>query len=86
MCCDSRHDLNYPEIPNSWNDGEREKMEMRFAYNSDRVAMFRVKTLRGFELMIRSLLEHHEKSYRLFLSYKDTHRVKKSGGASFRVG
>lgn len=20
---DSRHDLNYPEIPNSWNNGER---------------------------------------------------------------
>ena len=32
-------------------------MEMRFAYNSDQVAMFRVKTLRGFELMISPLLE-----------------------------
>ena len=36
-------------------------MEMRFAYNSDQVAVFRVKTLRGFERIIRDQLEHHEK-------------------------
>ena len=29
--------MNYPEIPDSWNDGEREKMEMRFAYDSDQM-------------------------------------------------
>ena len=52
-------------------------MKMRFAYNSDQVAMYRVKTLRGFERIIRDLLEHPEKPYRLFISYKCRHRVKK---------
>lgn len=58
-------------------------MEMRFAYNSDQVAMYRVKTLRGFERIIRDLLEHHEKPYRLFISYKCRHRVKKVAGRVF---
>lgn len=58
-------------------------MEMRFVYNSDQVAMFRVKTLRGFERIIRDLLERHENPYRLFISYKDTHRVKKLAGRCF---
>ena len=58
-------------------------MEMRFTYNSDRVAMYRVKTLRGFERIIRPLLEHHEKPYRLFISYKDRHRVKRMAGRCF---
>lgn len=52
-------------------------MEMRFTYNSDQCDMYRVKTLRGFERIIRPLLEHHEKPYRLFISYKNRHRVKK---------
>lgn len=55
-------------------------MKMRFAYNSDQVAMFRVKTLRGFERIIR---ERHEKPYRLFISYKDRHRVKRMAGRCF---
>ena len=76
VCGDSRHDSNYPEIPDSWNHGERGKMEMRFAYNSDQVAVFRVKTLRGVERIIRDQLEHHEKAYRLFVSYKCRHRIK----------
>ena len=58
-------------------------MEMRFAYNSDQVAMHRVKTLRGFERIIRDLLERHEKPYRLFISYKNRHRVKKVAGRIF---
>ena len=58
-------------------------MEMRFAYNSDQAAMYRVKTLRGFERIIRDLLEHHEKPYRLFISYKCRHRVKKVAGRCF---
>ena len=37
-------------------------MEMRFTYNSDQVDMYRVKTLRGFDRIIRDLkvekLEH----------------------------
>lgn len=60
-----------------------EKMEMRFAYNSDQVAMYRVKTLREFERIIRDLLERHEKPYRLFISYKCGHRVKKLSGRVF---
>ena len=58
-------------------------MEMRFAYNSDQAAMYRVKTLRGFERIIRSLLEHHENPYRLFISYKNRHRVKRMAGRLF---
>ena len=30
-------------------------MEMRFVYNSDQPAMYRVKTLRGFERIIKDL-------------------------------
>ena len=56
---------------------------MRFAYNSDQAAMYRVKTLRGFERIIRPLLEHREKPYRLFISYKCKHRVKKVAGRCF---
>ena len=55
-------------------------MEMKFVYKSDQVAMFRVKTLRGFERIIRDLLERHEKPYRLFISYKCRHRIKKVAG------
>ena len=56
---------------------------MRFAYNSDQAAMYRVKTLRGFERTIRAILEHPEKPYRLFISYKCRHRVKKVAGRCF---
>ena len=56
---------------------------MRFAYNSDQAAMYRVKTLRGFERMIRDILERNEKPYRLFISYKCRHRVKKVAGRLF---
>ena len=58
-------------------------MEMRFVYNSDQPAMYRVKTLRGFERIIRDLLERREKPYRLFISYKNTHRVKKLADRCF---
>lgn len=58
-------------------------MEMRFTYNSDQVAMYRVKALRGFERIIRDLLERHEKPYRLFISYKCRHRVKRMAGRCF---
>ena len=56
---------------------------MRFAYNSDQSAMYRVKTLRGFERIIRAILERHEKPYRLFMSYKNRHRVKRMAGRLF---
>lgn len=58
-------------------------MEMRFVYNSDQPTVYRVKTLRGFERIIRDLLERREKPYRLFISYKNTHRVKKLADRCF---
>ena len=58
-------------------------MEMRFTYNSDQAAMYRVKTLRGFERIIRDILERNKKPYRLFISYKCRHRVKKLAGRLF---
>ena len=58
-------------------------MEMRFAYNSDQADMYRVKTLRGFERIIRDILERNKKPYRLFISYKCRHRVKKVAGRLF---
>ena len=58
-------------------------MEMRFAYHSETPCFYRVKTLRGFERIIRDLLERHEKPYRLFISYKCRHRVKKVAGRCF---
>lgn len=58
-------------------------MEMRFTYNSDQAAMYRVKTLRGFERIVRDILERNEKPYRLFISYKCRHRVKRLAGHCF---
>ena len=58
-------------------------MEMRFTYNSDQVAMYRVKTLRGFERMVEVAWSKPEKPYRLFISYKCRHRVKKVAGRCF---
>ena len=58
-------------------------MEMRFTYNSDRVAMYRVNTLRGFERIIGDIFERNKKPYRLFISYKCSHRVKKVAGRCF---
>ena len=58
-------------------------MEMRFTYNADQVAMYSVKTLRGFERMVEGRLYRPEKPYRLFLSYKCRHRVKRLAGRCF---
>lgn len=58
-------------------------MKMRFTYNSDHVGMYRVKTLRGFERMVEVALSKPEKPYRLFISYKCRHRVKKVAGRVF---
>ena len=63
--------------------GIKGEMKMRFTYNSDQAAMYRVKTMCGFERIIRPLLERHEKPYRLFISYKCKHRVKKVAGRCF---
>ena len=56
---------------------------MRFTYNSDQVAMHRVKTLRGFERIIEVACSKPEKPYRLFISYKNRHRVKRLAGRVF---
>lgn len=56
---------------------------MRFAYNSDQVAVYSVNTVRWFERIIRPLLGRREKPYRLFISYKCRHRVKKVAGRLF---
>ena len=58
-------------------------MEMRFNYQSETPCFWRVKTLRGFERIIRPILEHHEKQYRLYISYKCRHRIKKVSGRLF---
>ena len=58
-------------------------MEMSFAYNSDQVAMYRVKTLRGFERIIEVAWSKPEKPYRLFISYKCRHRIKRMAGRVF---
>ena len=55
-------------------------MEMRFNYQSETPCFWRVKTLRGFERIIRPILERHEKQYRLYISYKCRHRIKKVSG------
>ena len=58
-------------------------MEMRFTYNSDQVAMYRVKTPRGFERIVEVAWSNPEKPYRLYISYKCRHRVKKMAGRCF---
>lgn len=58
-------------------------MQMRFTYNSDQVDMYRVKTLRGFQRMVEVAFSKPEKPYRLFISYKCKHRVKKVAGGVF---
>ena len=58
-------------------------MEIRFTYNSDQAAMYRVKTMCGFERIIRDILERNKKPYRLFISYKCRHRVRKVAGRCF---
>ena len=58
-------------------------MEMRFNYQSETPCFWRVKTLRGFERIIRPILERHEKQYRLYISYKCRHRIKKVSGRLF---
>ena len=58
-------------------------MEMRFTYHSETPCFYRVKTMRWFERIIRDQLERHEKPYRLFISYKCRHRVKRMAGRCF---
>ena len=94
MCGDSRHDLNYPEIPDSWNNEEKMKRKLEiftktinsddeFTYHSKTLILYRVKFARTFGRMIEGTLCKPEKPYRLFILYKDTHRVKRMAGRYF---
>lgn len=54
-----------------------------FTYHSKERIVYRVKLARTFGRMIGGTLYHPEKPYRLFIAYKDTHRVKRLAGRCF---
>ena len=92
VCGDSRHDLNYPEIPNSWNNGEKtkmanfnEKMKCCIGYimDSQEFFIYRTGTIKEFARMIHDELYLLTNTYRLFIQYKTTHRAKKIAGRCF---
>ena len=94
MCGDSRHDLNYPEIPDSWNNKEKTKManfnekinshEEFFLFDQDsKYFIERVGSMRMFERKIYDYLYLLTNTYRLFIQYKTTHRAKKIAGRCF---
>ena len=94
MCGDSRHDLNYPEIPNSWNNKEKTKMaNFNEKINSHKEFVLRDSEHDYFIRRIGSMtllrLEfdynvHYLKSgYRLFIQYKDTCHMQKLAGRCF---
>lgn len=53
------------------------------SYSSKELIMYREKFARTFGRMIGGTLDHPEKPYRLFIRYKDTHRVKRMAGRCF---
>ena len=92
VCGDSRHDLNYPEIPNSWNNKEKTKMAnfnekvnrgIGYSLNSQEFFIYRTGTIKEFARMIHDDLYLLKNTYRLFIQYKTTHRVKKVAGRCF---
>ena len=92
VCGDSRHDLNYPEIPDSWNNKEKtkmanfnEKMNSGIGYilNSQEFFIYRSGTIKEFARMIHEELYLLTNTYRLFIQYKTTHRAKKVAGRCF---
>ena len=92
MCGDSRHDLNYPEFPNSWNDEEKTKManfnekinsETGYILNSQEFFIYRTGTIKEFTRMIHDYLYLLPNTYRLFIQYKTKHRAKKIAGRCF---
>ena len=92
MCGDSRHDLNYPEIPNSWNNKEKTKMAnfnekvnrgIGYSLNSQEFFIYRTGTIKEFARMIHDDLYLLTNTYRLFIQYKTTHRAKKMAGRCF---
>lgn len=92
MCGDSRHDLNYPEIPDSWNNEEKTKMTnfnekvnrgIGYILNSQEFFIYRTVTIKEFARMIHDELYLLTNTYRLFIQYKTTHRAKKMAGRCF---
>lgn len=55
----------------------------RFGYHSKELIVDRVKFARTLGRMIEGTLYHPEKPYRLYILYKDTHRVKRMAGRCF---
>ena len=54
-----------------------------FIYHSEKLCVYRVKFGRTFGRMIEGTLYKPENPYRLFILYKDTHRVKRIAGRCF---
>ena len=65
------------------NFNEKVNRVIGYILNSEESRIYRTFVIKEFERIIRPLLEHHEKPYRLFISYKCRHRVKKVAGRCF---
>ena len=65
------------------NFNEKVNRGIGYILNSEESRIYRTFVIKEFARMIRPLLEHHEKPYRLFISYKCRHRVKKVAGRCF---
>ena len=92
MCGDSRHDLNHPEIPNSWNNKEKTRVanfnekinsETGYILNSQEFFIYRTLAIKEFVKMIHDELYLLTNPYRLFIQYKTTHRIQKMAGRCF---
>ena len=92
LCGDSRRDLNYQEIPNSWNNKEKTKMAnfnekvncgIGYIMDSQEFFIYRTGTIKEFARMIHDELYLLTNTYRLFIQYKTTHRAKKMAGRCF---
>ena len=94
MCGDSRHDLNYPEIPNSWNNKEKTKMAnfndkincgTGYILRDQEYNYFIQKSdsMNEFERNIY-YLQFRKDPYRLYIQYKDAHPVESISGHCFR--
>ena len=90
VCGDSRHDLNYPEIPNSWDNEEKTKManfnekinshKELFLLDSEDYVIKRVATMDMLESEFDYNMRYLKIDYRLFIQYKDTCRAQEMAG------
>ena len=94
MCGDSRHDLNYPEIPDSWNNKEKTKManfNEKINCGTGRILrdqeynyfIQKSDSIEEFERNI-DCLQFRKDPYRLYIQYKDAHPVESIAGHCFR--